>query len=295
MFFRTGPPAIAVGLFIPFGLVQKIYASILKRPYIRAVNYHDIPFKSRKTFEAHLRWFKRYFSGVTYDELEGFLKEGIWKKEKPGLIIFFDDGLRTHYDTAMPLLDKYGFTGWFAVPSDFIGQPVSAQTEYAESHRIDYDQTYEDGRIALGVEELNYLKKRHVIVCHTASHKRLPSSLNKDALYNEIVLAKERLQSMIKSWIKVFCWVGGEERNYSKEAANAVKNAGFNLSFNTKPAVIVSKTDPHLLGRTSIKSHWGISLIKFHLLGILDIFYIPQKRRIYKTLLGGAGVGKTSR
>jgi hypothetical protein len=107
-------------------------------PYARALNYHDVPVSQAHAFEAQLRLFTRHFVPVGLAQLRE-LQRGDWRHEKPGLLLTFDDGLRTHADVVAPLLEKYGFTGWFNVPVGFVVTPVAEQRAFARGQLIDYD------------------------------------------------------------------------------------------------------------------------------------------------------------
>src|SRR5688572_631852 len=76
-------------------------------PWARALNYHDVPPRLAGAFEAQLRLFARDFVSVGPAELAA-LHAGDWPHEKPGLLLTFDDGLRSHADVVAPLLEKYG-------------------------------------------------------------------------------------------------------------------------------------------------------------------------------------------
>jgi hypothetical protein len=87
--------------------------------FIRAVNYHCVPPACGIPFEKQLQFYTMHFSDVTEDDLGDFLFQKKWDKKKPGLIISFDDGDLSNYSVAAPLLEKYGFTGWFFIPTGF--------------------------------------------------------------------------------------------------------------------------------------------------------------------------------
>lgn len=90
----------------------------LCHPSLRAVNYHDVPARLAEPFEEQLRFFARHFVPVGPREL-GELLADRWPHRKPGLLITFDDGLRSHAEVAAPLLERHGFPGWFFVPAAF--------------------------------------------------------------------------------------------------------------------------------------------------------------------------------
>ena len=87
-----------------------------KGNYIYALNYHDTPEHESSSLEQQLIFFKKHFSNVNQSDLNLFFANKEWHKDKPGLILSFDDGLRSNFDVAAPLLEKFGFTAWFFIP-----------------------------------------------------------------------------------------------------------------------------------------------------------------------------------
>ena len=49
-----------------------------------------------------------------------FLNGKSWSGPKPGLLNTFDDGLRSQFEVVLPLVEKYGFSACFMVPSAFL-------------------------------------------------------------------------------------------------------------------------------------------------------------------------------
>ena len=90
------------------------------KKFIRAVNYHSTPEDFMYQFEEQMKYYNKHYSSVSKSDLNDLLN-GNWKKDKPGLIISFDDGLESNYKHAKPILEKYNFQGWFFVPSGLIG------------------------------------------------------------------------------------------------------------------------------------------------------------------------------
>ena len=102
-------------------------------PYIRAVYYHDISPSQMDAFEMQLRYFSSFFS-VDEEDLSLFHKN-IWNKNKPGLILTFDDGYRFAYEVVYPLLEKYGFKGWFFIPLGLIDIAADKQPKLINKHK----------------------------------------------------------------------------------------------------------------------------------------------------------------
>jgi len=249
-------------------------------PYARALNYHDVPFHQAHAFEEQLHFFARHFVPVGPPELRE-LHAGEWSHPRPGLLLTFDDGLRSHADVVAPLLEKYGFTGWFNVPVGFVEAPVAEQRSFARSQLIDYDaRGFADERIALSWRDLRRIDGRHEITCHTWSHRRLEASLSPAELDHEIADAKHRLEEGLGHAVRAFTWVGGEEASYSREAAERIRAAGFEIAFMTNNAPIRPHADLLQVQRTNVEARHDPRFVRLCLSGLYDLLYLPKRRRV---------------
>ena len=254
------------------------------KSYICSVNYHCTPVEFLRQFEDQLNYFRSCYSDVTEKDLEVFLNGGGWNKRKPGLILTFDDGLRSNYDVAAPLLEKYGFRGWFMVPPGFIEAGDKDQKVFAKNNNINCESEYST-RIAMSWVELENLSlKGHHICSHTLNHVRLPATMDEEVAKLEINQSKDVLEAHLKSSVRCFAWVGGEEENYSPFASKAIKKSGYYFSFNSNGGVITNKTNRFCLGRINIEVNYPLDLVKFQLSSIADLRYKFKRRRTNKIL-----------
>ena len=252
-----------------------------RRGYVRVVNYHGTPPEHAQLLEQHLRFYAKHFCPVSLCDLDRFFESGEWSSPKPGLVISFDDGLRSNYDVAAPMLDRYGFVGWFFVPVGFVDTPVEAQADFARAHRIfgsDYSRL--DGRVAMSWDEVRTLATRHVVGCHTRTHRRMEQSVPPPVIQDEIVSARADLEARLGRPVETFCWVGGEERAYCTEAARVVRHAGYRYAFMNDSAPVVPGTDPHQIQRTNIEASWPLDVVRFQLSGVMDLLYLPKRYRV---------------
>tara|TARA_Y100000996_G_scaffold377162_2_gene329025 strand:- start:214 stop:1083 length:870 start_codon:yes stop_codon:yes gene_type:complete len=249
--------------------------------YIRAINYHDTHEKDSNNFEQQLKFYKKHFSPVSIQDLQQFFDNGIWHKKKPGLIISFDDGFRTNYKIAKPLLEKYGFIGWFFIPCGFIDIKPEKQSHFAKHHNISSTSHYDSSkRIAMSWDELKDLSVKHVIGSHTFTHHRMNIKDSDDILKKEIINSKLLIEKKLNSEVDIFCWVGGEEHTYTKKAAKYIDKAGYSYSFMTNTYPITKKTDSLQLQRTNIESFFPLEVVKFQLCGMLDLYYSFKRYRV---------------
>lgn len=267
------------------GLLE-LQARALRR-HARALNYHDVPPSRAADFERQLCFYAERFAPVGRGEVAELLR-GEWPHPRPGLLLSFDDGLRSHAEVVAPLLERYGFPGWFVVPTAFVDAPAGEQPAFAAAHQIHYAAEYGDPRAAMSWEQVRDLDRRHVIGCHTASHQRLRADLGPARLDTEIRGSKARLEAMLGHEVDVFAWVGGEEWAYSAEAARVVRASGFRLGLMTNNAPIRPGQDPLQLQRTNVEASDPDPVLRFQLSGFLDLVYLPKRRRVNRLTCLGA-------
>jgi peptidoglycan/xylan/chitin deacetylase (PgdA/CDA1 family) len=269
-------------VFATLGLSQAGLAAqrALFSPFVRAINYHDVPPSMAEGFERQLDLYTQHFECIDPKKLLA-LQRGEWRSSRPGLILSFDDGLRSHADVVAPLLEARGWVGWFMVPFSFVEAAPSAQELYAEEHQIGHaGHDYGDPRIAISWDDVRRLSSHHVVGCHGLTHRRLGNTLAPGDFDAEIPQAKARLEAAAGREIDVFAWIGGEEASYSRGAADAIAQAGFRMSFMTNNAPIRAGCDLLQLQRTNIEAGDNEDLVRFQLSGIMDLFYRAKRDRV---------------
>lgn len=83
---------------------------------------------SREAFERQMAYLKKHeYRVITLRELSGFLRYGHGLPRR-AVVITFDDGYRSFYDIAYPILKKYDYRATLFVYTDFISSSKSALT-----------------------------------------------------------------------------------------------------------------------------------------------------------------------
>ena len=274
---------IIIGSRISYGVSRNLY---LKRlfPFVHAVTYHGTPNKFKDNLRHQFAWYKENYVNCDLLDLHNLLIKGVWPHKKPGLIITFDDGLKSNFDIALPLLEEYGFSGWFMIPAGFIGLDPTHELDFARENSIDtFSESY-GMRIAMSWDEICEIDGRgHYISCHSMSHKRLSSKLNNADLEIEIDNAKKMLENQIGHPVDSFTWVGGEEWSYSPGAYERII-LKFKLVFCTNCAPITSFQSPLMLQRYHIDAYNDVNRLRMVLGGLYDLIYFRKRRRVLKAL-----------
>ena len=237
--------------------------------YIRIINYHFSPKNEMGNFEKQIKWFLKYFTPCNMEDFEMFLGGKKTFSEKPGILFTFDDGFLENYEVAVPLLNKYGIKGVYMVSPGLIG----AKQHISENGCHDY----------IGRDELvEMINGGSAIGCHTYDHHRMNKGDTEEVLYKQVVQAKKDLEKALEHEINLFCWCGGEESTYTKEAASMIRRAGYKYSMMTNSAPIFPNSNPFQLDRINVETSWPISLVSFQVSGLMDLKLKKKRERVHQ-------------
>lgn len=228
------------------------------RQYIRIINYHDVAKSYAYNFQRQVLWLKRHYQNINYNTFKGFLDDKNDIEPGPGIILTFDDGLSGNYKYARDVLNKLKMTGYFMVSSDLIG---------TDGHMTEYQ-----------LKKL--LSEGHVIGCHTSTHHRMNKDDSYITLEYEIIQAKKNLEKVFDSPISIFCWCGGEEYTYTRQAQEMILKAGYEYSFMTNSFPVTKSTDRFHIQRINVEDSWSIALLKFQICGIMDFRFWRKRERV---------------
>jgi len=154
-------------------------------------------------FEKQMKYLKD--QGYTTIHLEDLLDKKVPKK---AIVLSFDDGLEDFYTTALPILQKYGFTASDAVITGMIGQH-----EHMTNEQI-------SACIKAGIE----------ITSHTVNHLDM-SKLTKEQLKKQLAESKQYLEKTFGIKIVGFIYPSGK---YNDLAVQMVKDEGYKIAATTQ-------------------------------------------------------------
>lgn len=258
---------------------------------LRAVGYHGTPPASRDSLARQFDHFLRAYEPVAPGDLAAFLSGEKGSSRKERLLVTFDDGLRSNYEVAAPLLEERGMRGLFFCTTglpDAAREAMDGGRRWCAEHEL--CAASEPGtRIGMDWEELRELKRRgHVVGCHTASHRRMRGKPGPDIVELEIAGAKQRLEAELGSEVAHFAWVGGEPDTYDVRAQAAIRKAGFRFAYTTQSAPFRSGDDALLIHRTILDADMAYPLFRAKLAGLSDLSH-ARRRTAVEALLRAEG------
>lgn len=206
------------------------------------ISYHHFAKKCRsnlcissRVFDQQMKYLKgNGYKVITMGELLGFLqyRHAIPKKS---VVITIDDGYRSAYDVAYPILKKYGFTAILFLYTDYVGVSKSA---------ITWDQLRE--MKADGFE----------VGSHTVSHcdltKRMAGDHDQDYLarvQKELVESKKIIDEELKQDTICIAYPYGR---YNVRILNLCEQAGYKIGVSAKRGGDAFFADPLILDRNQI-------------------------------------------
>jgi peptidoglycan/xylan/chitin deacetylase (PgdA/CDA1 family) len=200
--------------------------------------YHGIDDEKRETsvtpenFEKHINLLqKKKYRFITLAEVVAYMQGEITLPKK-AVALTFDDGYRSVYEKALPILLKY------TIPA----------TVFVVEHP---DQKHlGNGAPILFESEISEMKQTGLITFgnHSKNHRML-DTLSGDDLKEEIGSGT------------YFAYPGG---HYSKEAIQAVQEAGYEAAFSIRPGIVQKGDDRYLIKRNVITADMNLFMLGFH-------------------------------
>ncbi len=257
--------------------------------FVRAVAYHHTGLMTAASLRRQFEYFRRHCRGLAEDGLDAFFARGGRGKGrkpdesrggKPGLVISFDDGLVDHYRVAAPLLEEYGFRGWFFVPAALPAMAAAEQRAFCEANGL-FLPPDSGERIGMNREELLDLARRgHVVGCHTMNHRRFSGHVDAGLIDRELMLARDTLGTILGAAPRSFAWVGGEPGTYHPLVQKALEREGFSYAFTTMSAKIRPDADPLMLHRTVLDADMPYPLFLAKVEGLSDLTHLGRRRAL---------------
>ena len=190
--------------------------SALSRPRVHFVYLHDLPPTDEPCFRSLVGQLAQTHTLVTYSEAVDRVRDG--RIDSPYVCFSFDDGFLSNLRAAQ-ILEEYGTTACFFIPTGFVGSRTVAEARA-------YFQTAQGvNEPAMTWADLESLKSQgHEIGSHTMSHFDL-AMLSPEQVIDEIEGSSEILSSHFGS-CDHFAWPLGRFFQFTPQSARVAYDAG---------------------------------------------------------------------
>lgn len=218
------------------GLAQQGYQTVPILCYHRlAERCESALCMTKSLFEEQMRYLKENgYRAISMADLEDFLayRRGIPAK---AVVINLDDGYRSGYEVAYPILKKHGFTAGLFIYTDFIG--ASADSLTWEQLREMKADGFEVGSHSLSHSDLT--KKR----------EGEDEDQYTDRIRKELIQSKEIIDKQLDQNTTYFAYPYGE---YNRRVLSLCEEAGYTMALSVKRGGNPFFADPLALRRDQI-------------------------------------------
>jgi len=223
-------------------------------PVINVLCYHrfkesksvkDIYSITPELFTKHMQFLKdNGYNVVPMSQYVDYI-DGKGKMPEKAVVITMDDGYKSVYEIAYPILKKFGYTGVSYV----------------------YESFFPGGKNAITTDMLKEMAgDGFELGCHSYTHPILTkrSAEPDDAIYanwlkKEIITPKKYLEEKTGLKVETMAYPFGA---YSYAVTNTVKAAGYRAAFSVVPSYNTLDTDRFCLKRTMIFSSTSVKKLK---------------------------------
>jgi len=203
---------------------------------------------------------------VSLQEVVGFLTGH--NSISPGsVLVTIDDGFRSMYSAALPVLKHYDVPAVaFISPGLITGRVSEHQAISAPEPYVSWDEARMllEGGITIG--------------SHSMTHRSVARISNVQA-QEEIFRSMEILEDRIGEPISAFAYPFGTRADYNESTANLIQDAGYKCAFTSQHGAISAESDSYALPRVKVEGGESLWLFKRIARGGLDAW-----RWIDKTL-----------
>jgi len=169
------------------------------------------------------------------------------------MVLTFDDGYADNFLYAAPAMERYGLTGVFFVPTEFI-QSGRQAGRYEEDQPMTWDQLR------------RLIRQGHEVGAHSVTH-RLLTSLEPGEITGEIWDSKTTLEGHLGQAVEHFCYPAGQ---YDDAIRQTVLACGYLSACTIEPGANLPGEDPFTLRRTEISPADSLWDVKKKLMGAYD-------------------------
>jgi len=233
---------------------MRFYGSMgAKGPTVRVLTYHrfgDRPFDpfcvSIPDFSMQMRWLAETGKALTLDQLEAHVA-GKASVPDGSVLVSIDDGFRSVYTEALPVLQEFKIPAVVFVPTGSIGKTEKG-TEFNDPYML-------PGEIK------NLSRAGIVIGSHSDSHRSM-AAITSSELEQEAKESKDILEKLTGRAVTSFAYPYGTRADFNRETALILRKCGYTTVFTSQHGAIHAGMDPLELPRVKIESGESIGMFR---------------------------------
>ena len=248
-------------------------------PLVRVLFAHATLAHQARSFRSQVRWLTRHFDVIDFARFDELMVSSVkTRRDKPAVLLTFDDGLASNYQVAAPILEEEGVRGlFFVIPGFSILTGEAALDFYRQRIRERHPEP------AMTPEQVADLAARgHTIGNHTFSHALLSEAPPADYA-REILDSAATLESWTGRSVDTFAWPF-VWNGITREAHRLVTERHRYCFSPCAGRVDVASDDPHLIWRTNIEPRYRHAEVRFQCSPLADRFSAARREALTRQL-----------
>ncbi len=205
-----------------------------------------LPEQFAAQLEALARW---GYQTISFAEWLAYRANGLGQLPRRPIILTFDDGYRSTYEIAWPLLRRFGCVATVFLVSDLIGK----------TNVWDSDEVQEP---LLGAPEIAAMRAGGVAFeSHGKTHAAL-TTLPPDRALEELTASREALARLLDAPVRVVCYPYGKQNAVVRALA---RRAGYEAAVIARRRMNTPRTDPFRLTRIRVDYRTTLARLRWTL------------------------------
>jgi peptidoglycan/xylan/chitin deacetylase (PgdA/CDA1 family) len=259
---KTARNGVALTAWASGSLLVARWASRQRR--VRAITYHRFgdsvadPFTvSVPAFDAQMRTLARDGRLVSLDDVAEFVA-GRRALRSDSVLVTIDDGCRSLYREALPVLREYDVPAVAFVTAGLIGAPAEAG---------DSPEPYLDW------SELEALRDAGIVVgSHAFAHRSL-GRMSVDEIREQALRSRELFERRLGQDVWAFAYPFGTRADWSPVTERILSECGYRCAFHSMHGAIRPGMDPIRLPRVKIEGGEGLWMFQLACRGAMDAWW----------------------
>jgi peptidoglycan/xylan/chitin deacetylase (PgdA/CDA1 family) len=232
-------------------------------PRLRALTYHRFgdsrrdPFCVRvEDFEAQMAWLAQEHRAVSLTELEAF-RAGRATLSRESVVVTIDDGFRSTYAAALPILRRYGIPAVAFLPVGQIGGGDGAVADPAPEPHLTWEEV--DGLSRAGI----------AVGSHAWTHRSL-GRMSANEARQEAQRSRATLEDRLGVAVTSFAYPFGTRADFNAATRTILERCGYRSAFTSQHGCVRPGDDPFVLPRIKVEGAEPLWMFRRLVRGGLD-------------------------
>jgi peptidoglycan/xylan/chitin deacetylase (PgdA/CDA1 family) len=236
---------------------------------------HEVKKKDLLNFENLILRLMETHNIIDPEDFFNFYEKGSEIPER-AILMTFDDGFLSSYETAITILKKYKIKAIFFIPTKILELKTEFDMLSFTNSNIYYNKSTKSNRdeyLFINVRQLNDLVDHgHFIAAHTHNHVIIKNITDDSGVITELINPKNVLSNYVKQKWEVFAFPVGTEKQVSRYIYSHIKSK-YDYCFTTLVGINRFNTDRHCLHRFNLPPDSTLSYLDSVLKGSFNFYY----------------------